>query len=90
MVTRLGRSRPRVGTVGYTGPIPPGIYGVLERAHSGCIYLRSDHARSDAHLIALAASLGWITNIHINGTEFLPFWVITQEGLHAYTIKDDP
>lgn len=79
----LARSRQKIG-VGYTGKIPPLVWEVLERASAGCIYLRSDFARAYAPEIAAAASLGWISSVHISGTSFQPFWLVTLEGLAAY------
>lgn len=84
----MARGRPKVG-LGYYGKIPPQVWAVLEKAYAGSIYLSSDFARSEAPWVAAAASMGWISSIHIDGLEFMPMWVITAEGLHAYRNRKD-
>ena len=83
-----GRSRNKVG-IGYYGKVPPEVWTVLEQAYDGSIYLKSDFARAFAPGVATAASLGWITNINIDGLSLMPYWVITAEGLHAYRNRKD-
>lgn len=88
MTTSIGRSRHKVGS-GYYGKIPPEVWTVVEQAYDNRIYLKSDFARAYAPWVAAGASLGWITNIDIRGEEFLPYWVATAEGLHAYRNRKD-
>ena len=83
----VGRSRQRIG-VGYTGKVPLDVWLIVLKAATGGVYLKSDLARSHSVGVATAASLGWITNIDLDGRHLLPYWVATVEGLFAYRNRD--
>ncbi len=67
----------------YSGNIPDELWEVLEETlHSG-LPLQGDYTRSNALLVALAASLGYITTIRVTGEEYGTRWYITGSGLAA-------
>lgn len=77
-----GRSRPVAG-IGYLGPIPDGVWGVLTYAWEAPIYLASNFAREFAPQVAFAASMGWLSTITPDGLSYSRQWHITKEGLVA-------
>lgn len=82
-----GRSRhndPR----GFLGPIPKTVWMLLEVAHDYGIAVSSNLAREEAQCLALAASVGWLSTIRLDGEVALRHWNITTEGLHALEHKD--
>lgn len=83
----LTRSRPKVG-MGYFGPIPLEVWNVIEQAHGHGFTCSSNYARQYAPYVALAASLGWISNVSSDGQSFLPIWNSTAEGVNALKHKD--
>lgn len=84
---KLGRSRHTAG-VGYRGEIPDEVYEVMERAWSRPFTISSDYARSNALAVAITASLGWITNIALNGLDLSRSWHLTMEGAMALRAKE--
>lgn len=74
-----GRSRAVAG-IGYLGPIPDQVWGVLIKAWEAPIYLASNYAREQAVAVAFAASMGWLTTIYPDGRSFSRQWHITKEG----------
>lgn len=84
---RLGRSRSTAGS-GYKGTIPEEVWDVLERAWSRPFSLSGDYSRYNAIAVGVAASLGWITNISLDGLSFSKAWHLTAEGATAYRMKE--
>jgi hypothetical protein len=68
---------------GYRGPVPGGVWLIIELARKGGISLQSDAARHGAADVALAASLGYISVIAPDGRSFDHAWAPTAAGLHA-------
>lgn len=73
----------------YSGPLPSTIWDVLKYAWKRGIYLQSDFARGFSPEIALAASMGWLSNIDPDGKHYRGQWRITSAGLIALEHKDD-
>lgn len=78
----LGRSKPRVG-VGYLGPIPEPLWAVVRTAFEGGFAVSSNYAREASTEVALAASMGWITTVHLDGLTYGRTWMATLEGAGA-------
>ena len=86
----IGRSRHiTVSARGYLGRIPAGTYHVTEAAHEAGFSVSSNLAREFAHEIALAASMGWISTVQLDGKKALRYWNITHEGLVALQHRDE-
>lgn len=85
----LARSRHKVGT-GYTGPIPDECWDVVREAHDNGISVSSNLAREASAWIALAASLGWISTVTLDGQHYGRVWRTTFEGLSALRNKEQP
>lgn len=83
----LGRSRATAGS-GFKGPIPEEVWEVVERAWYQPFRISSNYARQNAILVAFAASLGWITNIALDGNGLSPQWHVTLEGAAALKSKE--
>lgn len=77
-----GRSRAIAGR-GYLGEIPEEVYQVVDDAWSAALSIQSNYARENAVFVAMAASLGWITNISPDGLSYSRRWHCTMEGLSA-------
>jgi hypothetical protein len=77
------RSRPRVG-IGYVGPVPPEVWPLLRLAHEQGFAVSSNTAREYAVEVALAASLGWLSVVTLEGDSYTRIWNVTMEGLSAY------
>lgn len=71
----------------FLGHYPPALWVVLEAAHERYISVQSDFARANASLVALAASLGWLSSITTQGVA-APRWFITAAGLAALSHKE--
>jgi hypothetical protein len=56
------------------------LRGVLEEAYRGCFTVKSDFARSNAELVACAASLALITT-QTSPVSFGRDWRVTAKGL---------
>lgn len=67
----------------YRGEYPPQLWLVLSLAHERFISVQSDWARALAPEVALAASLGWLSNIDPSGHQYTKQWRITPAGLTA-------
>lgn len=78
----VGRSRTPVG-VGYLGPIPADMWELLETVWESPLAVSSNIAREHAPLVALAASLGWLSTVQPSGQSYGRLWRITAEGLVA-------
>ncbi len=83
MPRELGRSRHKVGR-GYLGPHPQDLWPVIESAWQHGIAVSSNFARHYSQEVALAASLGWISTVTLDGLGFTRTWNITAEGVSAY------
>ncbi len=83
LATSLGRSRHKVGR-GYTGPLPEDLWLVLETAWQVGIAVSSNFARHYSAEVALAASLGWVSSISLDGLAYTRTFNITAEGVSAY------
>lgn len=81
------RSRLKVGR-GYNGPLPPDLWLVVTVAWEHGIAVSANFARQYAPEVALAASLGWISTVSLDGTEALRHWNVTQEGVTALNNKE--
>lgn len=82
-----GRSRTTAGS-GFAGPIPEEIWEVVERAWYQPFRISSNYARQNAIAVAFSASLGWITNITLDGKELSRQWHVTLEGAAALKSKE--
>lgn len=86
----LSRSRPKSHVHrGYLGPIPPEVWDVVRQAWEVGIFVSSDGARSLAPYVALAASMGWISNVALDGLSFTRVWNVTAEGVAAITQREN-
>jgi hypothetical protein len=86
----LSRSRPKSHVHrGYLGPIPPEVWEVVRQAWEVGIYVSSDGARVLAPYVALAASIGWISNVSLDGLSFNRVWNVTAEGVAALGHKEN-
>lgn len=56
------------------------MWALLEHAYVEPIYISSNRAREDAIPLALAASLGWLSNIHPHGKSYGRTWHVTSAG----------
>lgn len=73
----------------YRGDYPEELWAVLQLAHSRYISVQGDHARLYAPEVALAASLGWLSNVAPDGASYSNKWRITASGLTALeTIRE--
>ncbi len=77
------RSRHRVSR-GYLGAHPDELWVVIEMAWQDGVAVSSNFARHYAAEVALAASLGWISTVTLDGLGFTRTWNITAEGVSAY------
>lgn len=84
---KLGRSRATAGT-GFKGEIPEEVWEVVERAWYQPFSISSNYARQNAIPVAITASLGWITNIALDGLSFSRSWHVTCEGTIALRMKE--
>ena len=66
---------------GFNGPLPKDMREVLLECYTSPVWVQSNTARAFAQEIALAASLGWITVIAHDGTQYSRRWHITTAGL---------
>ena len=78
-VTRSPAKRPR----GYLGRHPAQLWATVARAWETGIAVSGNHARTHAPIIALAASLGWISTVSLSGKRFTGRWNVTAEGVMA-------
>lgn len=69
----------------YRGDYPDQLWAVLMIAHERYISVSGDWARALAPEVALAASLGWLSNIAPDGASYSNKWRITVPGLMALT-----
>jgi hypothetical protein len=67
----------------FHGDYPPSLWAVLTLAHDRYISCQGDWARALAPEVALAASLGWLSNIDPDGLHYSNKWRITPAGLTA-------
>lgn len=87
MTPKPSRSRPPIG-VGYVGPLPDQIWEVVATAYATPLAVSGNYAREHAVFVALAASLGWITNVAPDGRAYSRTWSVTHEGILALQHKD--
>lgn len=85
----LTRGRHKVGS-GYYGPIPSGVWLVIRRAYEGGISASSNFAREQSTDLALAASLGWVSTISLDGLTYGRVWNATVEGIVALQANFNP
>jgi hypothetical protein len=81
------RSRLPVGA-GYLGPLPDDIWTLLALCHREPLYVSSNYARQAALTVALAASMGWLSVVDLDGRGFSRTWRITPEGAFALRNKE--
>jgi hypothetical protein len=67
----------------YLGELPGLIWEVLRLANENRLSVQSDLARSYAPEVALAASLGLISNVDTDYSKYMRSWRITAAGLYA-------
>lgn len=86
----LTRSRHRTITTpnGYTGPLPQAIWEVVRCAWEDGIAVSSNVARELSAEVALAASLGWISTVSLDGRRHTRVWNVTAEGVTALNHKE--
>lgn len=80
-------NRPVAGS-GIKGSPPTEVWDVLDRAWAEPFSVSSNFAREQAQAVAIASSLGWITCLTLDGTEFTRRWCITAAGAVAIQSKD--
>lgn len=80
------RSRPQVG-IGYHGDLPDDIWDLLAHCHRTPLYVSSNIAREAAVVVALAASMGWLSVVDLDGKGFSRTWRLTPEGGFALRNK---
>lgn len=78
-----GRSRHRtpIHATGYFGPMPEELWEVLTVAWEAGLAVSSNMARELAPEVALAASMGWISTVSLDGRTYQRVWHITAEGM---------
>mgnify|MGYP001555002671 CR=1 FL=1 len=76
----LAPSRPSTSVM-YTGPIPSGVWEVLDRVWRHPLAIASDYTRLNQAEVSFAASMGWISNIAPDGHGYTRHWRLTVEGL---------
>jgi len=87
-LTPLGHSRLQPPSTPYTGPLPEALWQVLHVAwEGGGISVQSDFARTMAPYLGLAASMGWVSTISLDGRSFGGRWHVTFEGTMAYSSR---
>lgn len=79
------RVSPRVAAV---PDVPEEAWDVVERAWTRPFSISSDFARANAIAVAIAASLGWITTITLDGRNFSRSWHVTVSGTLALQHKE--
>lgn len=72
---------------GYIGTIPEPTWEVLRIAWEDGLSIQSNIARTLAAFVGLAASLGWISTITLDGKQCTGVWNITLEGVMALTSR---
>lgn len=72
----------------YTGDVPTQLWEVLLQAWKRPISLQGDYARQNAVGLALAASMGLLSTIKPDGSDFGNHWHVTTSGLTALHYKD--
>ena len=65
------------------GSIPDEAWEVLGRTWQEPFSLKSNYAREHTQWVGFLASMGWITCITPDGTNIVPSWHVTREGLQA-------
>ena len=63
---------------------------MLDEAWECPFFIASDFARANRHAVALAASLGWISNIKPDGLAYSPCWHLTHAGALALERRANP
>lgn len=69
---------------GYTGKLPSAVWRIVQLAWEAGIAVSSNMARELSSEIALAASIGWISTISLDGRKHHRTWNVTAEGVIAY------
>lgn len=82
------RSRLKVGQ-GYFGPLPPELWTLLALAERYPLACSSNYARARAPLVALAASMGWVSTITPDGHGYGREWRVTPEGAFALRNREN-
>ena len=80
-------NRPTAGS-GLRGVPPDSIWDAVERAWSLPFSVSSNYARENALAVATAASLGWISNITLDGKDLTRRWHITVAGTAALQSRE--
>lgn len=86
----LARSRYKSSGRGYLGRYPKLIWQVVSIAWERGISVQSNYAREHADIIALAASLGWISTVSLDGKGYSREWNVTAEGTIALNHQQEP
>lgn len=90
MACDTARSRPKSPLHrGYLGPIPDAVWVVVQQAWEEGIFVSSDGARKLAPYVSLAASMGWISNVALDGLSFNRVWNATFEGITALAHREN-
>lgn len=72
----------------YHGPLPGGLWDILQNIWVAPLGISGDHARTYAREVALLASMGWISTVSPDGRTFGRTWHITAAGVTALTNKE--
>lgn len=72
----------------YTGDVPEELWAVLLHAWRRPLALQSDFARQNSVGVALAASMGLLSSIKPDGTEYTTCWHVTAAGITALHYKE--
>lgn len=85
----LTRNRVRTSSArGYTGKVPAHVWDLLGLAWEVGVAVSSNTAREYAPEVALAASLGWISTVSLDGKRYLRVWNVTAEGVSALNHRE--
>lgn len=82
----LGRGKHAtvITLTGYTGKLPKRLWDILERSWESGVAVSSNYAREWSGEIALAASMGWISTVALDGRSYHRMWHITAEGMAMF------
>lgn len=73
----------------FRGTYPPALWTLLDETHlAGGLSIQGDPARQRADMVALAASLGWLSTITPDGHRYTRVWRLTAAGLQALTQQE--
>lgn len=84
------RSRPKSVSHGsYHGPVPRKLWDILRVSWEQGLAVQSNYAREHASEVALAASMGFISTVSLDGRKYQRVWNVTHEGVVAFTNREN-